>query len=74
MIVHATSNFREGMGNTIRISVSYIKARSEGGGFTSVQTNINSKTYLRTSLMNPFTRTAHLEGLLDEIEKIAADL
>jgi hypothetical protein len=46
MIVHATSNFREGMGNTIRISVSYIKARSEGGGFTSGQTNINSDIML----------------------------
>jgi L-2,4-diaminobutyrate decarboxylase len=44
------------------------------GQYFIVQTNINSKTYLRTSLMNPFTRTAHLEGLLDEIEKIAADL
>lgn len=39
-----------------------------------VQTNINRETYLRTTLMNPFTSIAHLKDLLDEIEKLAKKL
>jgi len=39
----------------------------ESGKFYIVQTMINKKTYLRTALMNPFTRLEDLEDLLAEI-------
>lgn len=44
------------------------------GKYFIVQTNIDNQVYLRISLMNPFTTKAHLTGLFEEIEAIAADL
>lgn len=43
----------------------------EKGDFYIVQTELNNQLYLRTTLMNPFTETGHLEALLNEIENIA---
>ncbi|MGD8749406.1 MAG: aminotransferase class I/II-fold pyridoxal phosphate-dependent enzyme [Balneolaceae bacterium] len=45
----------------------------EDGTYFIVQTNYNGKLYLRTTLMNPFTRPNHLGKLLDEIEKIGSE-
>lgn len=47
-----------------------LKARSklvEDGRFYIVQTTIKNRTYLRTSLMNPFTGKKEMSGLLDHI-------
>ncbi len=38
------------------------------GEFYLVQTKLNGKQYLRTSLMNPFTTIDHLERLLEKIK------
>ena len=42
----------------------------EDGKFFIVQTDVKNKTYLRTSLMNPFTSINDLIDLLNEIELI----
>ncbi|MCL5027696.1 MAG: aminotransferase class I/II-fold pyridoxal phosphate-dependent enzyme [Bacteroidetes bacterium] len=42
----------------------------EDGKFFIVQTDMKNKTYLRTSLMNPFTSIDDLIDLLNEIESI----
>lgn len=39
----------------------------ESGRFYVVQTQINSKTYLRSALMNPFTSESDMEELVQEI-------
>ncbi|TSA31089.1 MAG: pyridoxal-dependent decarboxylase [Porphyromonadaceae bacterium] len=39
----------------------------ESGKFYIVQTQIDNKTYLRSSLMNPFTSKSDMEELLEEI-------
>ncbi len=43
----------------------------EDGEYYMVQTTLNGIKYLRTTLMNPFTKTEHLNTLLDKIEHIA---
>jgi L-2,4-diaminobutyrate decarboxylase len=44
----------------------------KSGEFYFVQTVIKGRTWLRCALMNPFTELAHLEALLDEIERVAS--
>ncbi len=46
----------------------------EEGRFYIVQTQLRGKLYLRTTLMNPFTTVTVLEQLLDEIERLGAQL
>jgi L-2,4-diaminobutyrate decarboxylase len=54
---------------------SQIRKKSlENGDFYIVQTQLNGATYLRVTLMNPFTEKAHLTSLLDEIKRIATTL
>ena len=43
----------------------------EDGKFYIVQTTLNSKLYLRTTLMNPFTNETHLNTLLDKMRQIS---
>ncbi len=43
----------------------------ENGDFYVVQTTLHETVYLRTTLMNPFTTSEHLNALLDTIETIA---
>ena len=50
------------------------KKSLENGDYYIVQTELNGNTYLRVTLMNPFTEKAHLKALLNEIKKIAATL
>ncbi|MBC2839417.1 pyridoxal-dependent decarboxylase [Robiginitalea sp. SC105] len=44
----------------------------EDGKFYIVQTRLDGLTYLRTSLMNPFTTRAHLSELLELLESYGA--
>lgn len=44
----------------------------EGGRFYPVQVRLGGTTWLRTTLMNPFTTDAHLAALLDELRAAAA--
>lgn len=44
----------------------------EKGDYYIVQTTLHDTVYLRTTLMNPFTTEAHLNGLLDTLENLAA--
>lgn len=46
------------------------KKITEDGTFYIVQTKLNNKIYLRTTIMNPFTEIKHLEELLSFITKI----
>jgi L-2,4-diaminobutyrate decarboxylase len=46
----------------------------EEGRFYIVQTRLKGLHYLRTSLMNPFTRQTHLEELLEYLEGLGASL
>ncbi len=41
----------------------------EKGEFYFVKTKLKGKTYLRTTLMNPFTSITHLQALLEQIEE-----
>ncbi|MCU0626418.1 MAG: pyridoxal-dependent decarboxylase [Gemmatimonadaceae bacterium] len=43
----------------------------EGGRFYPVQTRLDGRTWLRTTLMNPFTTDAHLAALLDAFRAAA---
>ncbi len=45
----------------------------EDGEYFIVQTEIDGNIFFRTCLMNPFTTEKELNGLLDKIEKIAAN-
>jgi L-2,4-diaminobutyrate decarboxylase len=45
----------------------------ESGRFYIVQTRLNGRVYLRTSLMSPFTEERHLVELLEEIERLAKE-
>lgn len=46
----------------------------EEGEFYFVQTELKGKVYLRTSLMNPFTKRKHLKKLIKKIEKKAEEV
>ncbi len=46
----------------------------EEGEFYFVQTELKGKIYLRTTLMNPFTKRKHLKKLIKRIEKKAAEV
>ena len=47
-----------------------IRRRIVGTGkFYIVQTVLRGRTWLRTALMNPFTRPEHLDTLLDEVQR-----
>ncbi len=46
----------------------------EDGTYYLVQTKLRNKLYLRTTLMNPFTSTTHLKGLLGKIKETADGL
>ena len=41
------------------------------GEFYFVQTVLRGRIWLRTALMNPFTSPAHLDALLDAVERAA---
>jgi L-2,4-diaminobutyrate decarboxylase len=43
----------------------------EKGEFYIVQTELDGKIYLRTTLMNPLTEPGHLKELLDEVERLS---
>ena len=46
----------------------------EEGEFYFVQTELKGKIYLRTTLMNPFTKRKHLKKLIKKIKKKAAEV
>lgn len=46
----------------------------EEGDFYIVQTTLRGDVYLRVTLMNPLTKTVHLEKLLDKIEAIGISI
>lgn len=46
----------------------------EEGHFYIVQTRINDRVYLRTTLMNVFTTETHLKKLLEDIERLGTNL
>jgi L-2,4-diaminobutyrate decarboxylase len=46
----------------------------EEGEFYFVQTELKGKIYLRTTLMNPFTRRKHLKKLIERIEEKAKEV
>ena len=46
----------------------------EEGEFYFVQTELKGKIYLRTTLMNPFTKRKHLKQLIKKIEKKATEV
>jgi len=43
----------------------------EDGHYYVVQTRLRDQVYLRCTLTNPFTREAHLEGLIQKIQAVA---
>jgi L-2,4-diaminobutyrate decarboxylase len=58
-------------GQIDRLNTSIRSAMVRKGAFYVVQTRLENKTWLRTSLMNPLTGTAQLDELLDHIEALA---
>ncbi len=54
-----------------RINEKVRQAILEDGEFYIVQTKLRGTHYLRTTLMNPFTKTEHLESLLEKIKTSA---
>lgn len=46
----------------------------EEGTFFIIQTRVNDRLYLRTSLMNPFTTEADLKALLEKIEYLVEEI
>ena len=47
------------------------KSIIQEGRFHIVETRLNGEIYLRTTLMNPFTKKKHLVELLNKIEETA---
>jgi len=63
--------------NKEKVNVWNSKVRKElleEGEFYFVQTKLKGKVYLRTTLMNPFTKRKHLKRLIARIERKAAKL
>lgn len=50
------------------------KKSLEKGEFYIVQTELDGNTFLRVTLMNPFTDIAHLQSLLQELTEIARNI
>ncbi|MEN8119071.1 MAG: aminotransferase class I/II-fold pyridoxal phosphate-dependent enzyme [Bacteroidota bacterium] len=46
------------------------KKLTEDGHFYIVQTDLNDETWLRVTLMNPFTAEENIKGMLDALKKI----
>jgi len=44
------------------------------GNFYIVKTGLRGKTYLRCTIINPYTDMSHLKALVEDIRKIAADI
>jgi L-2,4-diaminobutyrate decarboxylase len=57
-----------------RLNAEIRRKHLEEGRFYFVQTSLRKKTFLRVSLMNPFTTIEELDLLLDEIEKTAEQI
>ena len=60
--------FRHRTGNQAALR----KQLVESGAFHLTQVDLHGQTWLRTTLMNPFTSTADLTGLLDHLRQAAA--
>ncbi|MEM8898249.1 MAG: pyridoxal-dependent decarboxylase [Bacteroidota bacterium] len=70
-------NFRfvkEGVKDLNQLNGQIRQALVENKQYYIVQTTINEKKYLRTSLMNPLTSEKELRGLLDELERLGNQL
>lgn len=63
-IINGGAAYLNQINSTIR------KQLTQEGKFYMVQTILNDKLYLRTSLMNPLTTEEDLEALLDEVERL----
>jgi L-2,4-diaminobutyrate decarboxylase len=57
-----------------RLNAIIRKRLVEDGRYYIVQTTIDESIWLRTTLSNPFTTANHLNGLLDTIESLAANI
>ncbi|MBN1253470.1 MAG: aminotransferase class I/II-fold pyridoxal phosphate-dependent enzyme [Bacteroidales bacterium] len=52
------------------LNTSLRKKLTEEGKFYIVQTDLNNETWLRVTLMNPFTNIKNIEDMLDELRNI----
>jgi L-2,4-diaminobutyrate decarboxylase len=64
--------FRYGASNPRQIAIRDALLRD--GRYHISSTEVNGECYLRLSVMSPATEDGNIEGLLDEIERMAASL